>query len=201
MTDASQPQPTHRTSARSPATAADGPGLDAFTIGVLGLCLHLAATAMVILVVIGLMALYDALSAQVGDPAWAGVLVGLAAVLLIGAKGTLGVAVMRHHRTARAHLADALAARPRLHRAAIRAGFTVAVGLRGLLLGAAAIAPAAAIGVSPGREASAGVSSITVYALLALAYLILAPLVTLRIRRGLRRLRLRRDHALTATRV
>jgi uncharacterized RDD family membrane protein YckC len=88
--------------------------------------------------------------------------------------------------------------RPALRRLAVWTGFGLAVGVRAALLAGAAAMPIVVLATGTGHNPHSGVSAPTVYALLALAMLILAPLVGMRTRRGLRRLRLRRDRALRA---
>ncbi|MBK1668627.1 hypothetical protein CKO28_11360 [Rhodovibrio sodomensis] len=197
MSEAGQ---THHSAriAKSRGAGRDGPGLDGFTLGVLGICAHLAGMTLVVLAVMGLMTLYDALAVRLGDPALAGLVVGPLAIGLIGAKGMLGLVALCRRDRLRAQLAAALDRGPALRRLTVWTGFVLAVGVRAALLVAAAAMPVVVLMTGTGQNPNSGISQPTVYALLALSVLILAPLVGMRTRRGLRRLRLRRDRALRA---
>jgi hypothetical protein len=196
MTDTGQPiRSDAAPSRRRPRNAARELGLDAFTIFLLGVCAHLAATVAVVLAVMGLMQLFDWLAARLQAPALAGVLVGLAALSLIAGTVLLGFAAVRHRAWLAALLRAAVIQHEGLRRVLVWLGFGCAVGLRAVLLLCAATLPVTAVAIAPPRT-DAGVSAVTVYALLALAYLVLAPLVAVRVRRGLRRMRIRRERAL-----
>lgn len=201
MTNASHPIDQRAGSGPRVAAAGAGRGLDAVGLTVLGLAAHVAVTAVVVLAVMALIGLYDALAAGPGGPVLAGILVGLTAVLLIGTLGTLGVFASRRQDALRAWLADRLGGSPARRRTAIRAGFVLAVGMRGVLLAVVAAAPVAVVTLVPGSGADQGGSDTAAYTLLALCYLILTPLVSVRVARGLRRMRARRDRALRSTRA
>lgn len=198
MTDMGPPLQSPGRTPRRTDPGVDGRHRASLMIVLLGICGHLAATASVVLAVMGLMRLFDLLADRLQDPALAGIVTGLAAVLLIAAVGMLGLAAVRHRRTFSARMIAALDRHEGLRRARIRLGFALAVGVRAVLLLGAASLPVTALAISPPRDQPVGGSAVTVYALLALAYLILAPLVAVRVRRGLARLRARRDHALRA---
>jgi hypothetical protein len=193
VTEASHPLHAGRPAQRRFTKAS---GLDAFTLGTLGIAAHLA----VISVAIGLMTLYDTLAAGFGQPVLAGALIGLAAVLVIAATAALGVVVLRRQHSLAAWVDRWLGQWPRLRRVAIWAGFAAAVGGRALLLALAAAAPAAAFLMTPWPDSARTLSPATAYGLLAVCYLILAPLLTVRLQRGLRRLRARRNWALRSVR-
>lgn len=168
-------------------------GLDAFTTFLLGACAHLAATVLVVRAVMGLMQLFDWLAWRLQTPALAGVLVGATALLLIAGTVLLCLAVVRHRARLAALLRAAMRQHDGLRRALVWLAFGCAVGLRAILLLGAATLPVTAVALAPPR---ADTGAVTVYALLALAYLVLAPLIAVRVRRGLRRLRFRREQAL-----
>lgn len=196
MTNTGQPAHGPAPAPRRSHPTAQGRGLDGFTVFLLGVCAHLAGTALVVLAVMGLMQLFDLLAARLHDPALAGILVGLAAVLLIFVTGAASLAAVRHHRKLSGRLLSAIDRRDGLRRAAIWFGFTCAVGLRAALLLAAATLPVTAVAYSAPSDAGTGFSQAAVYLLLALSYLILVPLVAVRVRRGLARLSARREQAL-----
>ena len=197
MTEASHPLHPERPAPRRFTKAS---GLDAFTLGTLGIAAHLALTVAVISVVIGLMTLYDALAVGFGVPVLAGALIGLGALLVIAATATLGFVVLRRQHAVAAWVDRRLGQRPRLRRVAIWAGYATAVGSRALLLALAAAAPAAAFLMTPSPDSAQTLNRATAYGLLAVCYLILTPLLTVRLQRGLRRLRARRDWALRGVR-
>ena len=151
MTDMGPPLQSPGRTPRRTDPGVDGRHRASLMIVLLGICGHLAATASVVLAVMGLMRLFDLLADRLQDPALAGIVTGLAAVLLIAAVGMLGLAAVRHQRTFSARMIAALDRHEGLRRARIRLGFALAVGVRAVLLLGAASLPVTALAISPQR--------------------------------------------------